>query len=72
MAEPDVLTTRERILDATLGVLARSGPRKLTLSAVATAAGVSRPTLYRCFPSKKKLLDAFGAIMSPCVIETDN
>src|SRR5262245_4623458 len=60
MAEPDVLTTRERILEATLEVLARSGPRKLSLSAVAAAAGVSRPTLYRWFPSKKALLDAFG------------
>jgi AcrR family transcriptional regulator len=60
MAEPGVRTTRERILDATLEVLARSGPRKLSLSAVAAAAGVSRPTLYRWFPSKKGLLDAFG------------
>jgi AcrR family transcriptional regulator len=60
MAEPDVLTTKERILEATLEVLARSGPRKLSLSAVAAAAGVSRPTLYRWFPSKKVLLDAFG------------
>jgi len=60
MAEPDVLTTRERILEATLDVLGRSGPRKLSLSDVAAAAGVSRPTLYRWFPSKKALLDAFG------------
>ena len=60
MAEPDVLTTRERILEATLEVLARSGPRKLSLSAVAARAGVSRPTLYRWFPSKRALLDAFG------------
>jgi len=55
-----VLTTRERILEATVEVLARSGPRKLSLSAVADAARVSRPTLYRWFPSKKALLDAFG------------
>src|SRR5262245_8989070 len=60
MAEPDVLTTRERILEATLEVLARSGPRKLSLSEVAAAAGVSRPTLYRWFPSKRALLQAFG------------
>jgi len=60
MAEPKMLTTRERILEATLEVLARSGPRKLSLSAVAAVAGVSRPTLYRWFPSKKVLLDAFG------------
>ena len=56
----EVLTTRERILEATLQVLARSGPRKLSLSNVAEAAGVSRPTLYRWFSSKKVLLDAFG------------
>jgi AcrR family transcriptional regulator len=57
---PNVMTTRERILDATLEVLARSGPRKLSLSEVAAAAGVSRPTLYRWFPSKKALLEVFG------------
>ena len=60
MSERDALTTRERILEATLDVLARSGPRKLSLSDVAEAAGVSRPTLYRWFPSKEELLDAFG------------
>jgi AcrR family transcriptional regulator len=60
MAEPGILTTRDRILGATLEVLARSGPRKLSLSKVAATAGVSRPTLYRWFPSKKALLDAFG------------
>lgn len=53
-------TTPERILDATLEVLARSGPRKLSLSDVATTAGVSRPTLYHWFASKEALLDAFG------------
>src|SRR5512143_2683364 len=60
MAEPEVLTTRERILEATVEVLARSGPRKLSLSKVAATAGVSRPTLYRWFPSKKVLLEACG------------
>lgn len=60
MSDPTVLTTRERLLEATLEVLARSGPRKLSLSGVATTAGVSRPTLYRWFASKKALLEAFG------------
>src|SRR5262245_65002945 len=60
MTDPDVLTTRERILEATLEALGRSGPRKLSLSDVAVAAGVSRPTLYRWFPSKESLLEAFG------------
>ncbi len=53
-------TTRERILEATLEVLTRSGTRGLSLSDVAVAAGVSRPTLYRWFVSKEALLEAFG------------
>src|SRR5215831_6523630 len=60
MAAPDMVKTSRRILAATLEVLARSGPRKLSLSDVAATAGVSRPTLYRWFPSKEDLLDAFG------------
>jgi AcrR family transcriptional regulator len=60
MVETEPLTTRDRILEATVEVLERSGPRKLSLSDVATAAGVSRPTLYRWFPSKDDLLEAFG------------
>lgn len=31
------------------------------MSAIAAAAGVSRPTLYKWFPSKEALLDAFTA-----------
>ena len=60
MEQPDPATTSERILDATLEVLARSGARRLSLSDVAATAGVSRPTLYRWFPSKEDLLEAFG------------
>ncbi|CAN5353894.1 TetR/AcrR family transcriptional regulator [soil metagenome] len=54
-------SSRQRILRATAEVLARSGRSKLSLSEVATQAGVSRPTLYRWFASKTELLDAFGA-----------
>ena len=53
-------STRRRILAATFVVLARSGRKNLMLSEVAAEAGVSRPTLYRYFPSKEALLDAFG------------
>jgi AcrR family transcriptional regulator len=60
MIDQLALTTRDRLLEATIDVLARSGLRKLSLSAVATTAGVSRPTLYRWFPSKEALLEAFG------------
>ncbi|WP_448417072.1 TetR/AcrR family transcriptional regulator [Mycolicibacterium sp. XJ1819] len=52
-------TTRERILAATAEVLGRHGMTKLSLSEVASEAGVSRPTLYRWFTDKRDLLDAF-------------
>jgi AcrR family transcriptional regulator len=52
-------STRQRILAATAEVLGRNGRTKLSLSEVALQAGVSRPTLYRWFASKKDLLDAF-------------
>lgn len=52
-------SSRERILAATAQVLGRNGMTKLSLSEVALQAGVSRPTLYRWFASKKELLDAF-------------
>ncbi len=61
--DEDETSSRRRILNATAEVLARSGQTKLSLSEVALqAGGVSRPTLYRWFASKKtELLDAFGA-----------
>lgn len=52
--------TPARILEATREVLLRSGHRKLSMWDVAAEAGVSRPTLYRWFPSKEVLLEAFG------------
>lgn len=55
----DESSTRERILTATAEVLGNNGMTKLSLSEVAVHAGVSRPTLYRWFPSKQDLLDAF-------------
>jgi AcrR family transcriptional regulator len=52
--------TVARILDGTLVALARRGVRKLSMSDVGTAAGISRGTLYRYFSSKEQLLDAIG------------
>ena len=51
--------SRQRILAATAEVLGRNGMTKLSLSEVASQAGVSRPTLYRYFADKRELLDAF-------------
>ncbi|OBI46032.1 TetR family transcriptional regulator [Mycobacterium kyorinense] len=59
MSEGDT-STQQRILAATAEVLGRNGKRKLSLSDVASQAGVSRPTLYRWFPSKDELLSAFS------------
>lgn len=53
--------TRARLLEATGAVLARVGPRKLSLSAIAAEAGVSRPTVYAYFPSKDALLLGLAA-----------
>src|SRR4051794_33687243 len=53
-------TSRDAILVATRKAIAERGPDKLTMSAVATAASVSRPTLYRWFPTKDDLLAAIA------------
>jgi AcrR family transcriptional regulator len=50
-------TTRERILDAALHVMAR-GIATLSMPEVAREAGVSVPTVYRHFATKAELVDA--------------
>jgi AcrR family transcriptional regulator len=49
--------TRDRILDATIRVMA-GGLADLTVPAIARSAGVSVPTVYRHFASKRDLLAA--------------
>jgi AcrR family transcriptional regulator len=58
---PSSSTSRDAILAATRHAIVERGPGKLTLSAIAAAAGVSRPTLYRWFPTKNDLLVAISA-----------
>jgi AcrR family transcriptional regulator len=50
--------TEERILSAALRLLGRRGVKRLGMQEVSEAAGVSRGTLYRYFPSKDLLLEA--------------
>jgi AcrR family transcriptional regulator len=49
---------RERILEATLNLMARSGGRGTSMRAVAAACGLNVATLYHYFPSKHDLLQA--------------
>lgn len=52
---------RERILSAAVRLLADAGPSGLSTRAVAAAAGVQTPTLYRLFTDKDGLLDAVAS-----------
>jgi TetR/AcrR family transcriptional regulator, repressor for uid operon len=54
-------STADLILAAAMRSVRGRGREKLTLSAVAAEAGVSRPTLYRWFPTKTLLLAAMTA-----------
>jgi AcrR family transcriptional regulator len=54
-------STEERILTAALGLIGRRGVRRLGMREIAEAAGVSRGTLYRYFPSKVHVLAAAAA-----------
>jgi AcrR family transcriptional regulator len=53
-------STPTRILEAATLALTRRGADKLTMSDVSASAGVSRPTLYRYFPTKQALLLALA------------
>src|SRR5690242_14236128 len=52
---------RERIVEAATALLADGGPDAVSTRAVATAAGVQPPTIYRLFGDKQGLLDAVVA-----------
>jgi AcrR family transcriptional regulator len=53
--------TRERILDAAAELLVSAGTDGVSTRAVAAAAGVQAPTLYRLFGDKQGLLEAVVA-----------
>jgi AcrR family transcriptional regulator len=55
----------ERILDAALELVGRHGLADLSMEELASAAGVSRATLYRLFPGKAALFGALIRTYSP-------
>jgi len=60
---------RRRILDAAIEVLAATGFEGASLSAVAIRAGVSRPTVYRHFGSRERLVSAAMMRLSEEIVE---
>jgi AcrR family transcriptional regulator len=54
----DLNPTEERIVSAALRLIGRRGVKRLGMQEISEAAGVSRGTLYRYFPSKDHVLAA--------------
>ena len=61
MVMHEARSTSVLILEAARRTIRARGPEKLSMSAVAAEAGVSRSTLYRWFPTKAMLLGAITA-----------
>lgn len=57
-AAPDRDQPRQRVIEAAAGLLAREGREAVTTRAVAVAAGLQPPAIYRLFGDKDGLLEA--------------
>lgn len=49
---------RPQVLDAALRIAASEGITAVTIGAVATSLGVTRPVVYSCFPGRVELIEA--------------
>ncbi|MHA6762361.1 TetR/AcrR family transcriptional regulator [Streptacidiphilus sp. PAMC 29251] len=68
--------TRQRVVEAAAGLLAREGRDAVTTRAVAVAAGVQAPAIYRLFGDKEGLLEAvaehgFAAFLATKHVDPD-
>lgn len=59
MASTDAVSVRERIMIAAIGLADEVGVARVTMTAVAARAHVSRPTLYSYFSDVSGILDAW-------------
>ena len=55
-AAPDKSTTRQRIVEATIGCVARDGAAGASMAAIAAAAGVSKALLHYHYSDRARLL----------------
>jgi AcrR family transcriptional regulator len=55
---PRPRASEDRILRTTINLIAEHGVAGMSVDAVAAAAGVSKPTLYRRWPSRARLIQA--------------
>ena len=62
-------TSRDRVLDAAITAITRYGVERLSISGVATAAGVSRPTVYSHFSTREELIAEALARAAESVLE---
>ncbi|MEU1056806.1 TetR/AcrR family transcriptional regulator [Streptomyces sp. NPDC005876] len=68
--------TRQRVVEAAIGLLTRGGRDAVTTRAVADAAGLQPPAIYRLFGDKEGLLDAvvehgFAAFLATKRVDPD-
>ena len=49
---------RQQLIDVTAAIIAREGVDRVRIPEVATAAGVTRPVVYKFFPNRQALLSA--------------
>ena len=59
MRQAQRAVTEQRIIEALAALIDEEHPLEISMAAIAKRAGVSEPTLYRHFPTKK---DLFGAL----------
>ena len=60
------LSRRDQIIDAATSVFLRYGYARTTMSDIAKAAGLTRPTLYLSFPDKERI---FAAVVDKMIVD---